>query len=117
MDAVEYLKVSKRICGAHETCEGCPLNRENYENDCTTLEHTVPEMAVSIVEAWNKAHTVLTRKDVLLKVYPDAEMKEGVPTICPRSIAGGACRDYRPIVPTFYESCMQCKMDYWGQEV
>lgn len=117
MDAVEYLKASKRICEAYETCKGCPLNREECENDCTILEHELPEEAVRIVEKWGKENPVLTRKDILLRMYPKAELREGAPTICPRCVAGGTCKDYGEEYGPLRGSCKRCKEGYWGKEV
>lgn len=116
MDALEFLRVRKRICYLYDECNDCPLKN----TVCTDIETTSDKdfkRAIATVEQWSKEHPLKTRQSVLLKQFPDAELDEsGVITICPaqlfddhRNIDGG-CKN-----PSI--ACTDCRREFWMQKL
>ena len=108
MDAVEYLKIAKRMCSFNERCIGCPLNgfcNGNYEH----IEN--PEEMVAMVQKWAKEHPVKTRKSELLKIYPDIADNNGDIVLCPKVMDRAfECRCGEM-------TCHKCMDEYWLSEV
>lgn len=112
MDAVEFLKEYKRMCG-QIACESCPL----HSNSGCDLLIGVPESldlreCVEAVEQWAKDHTAKTRQSEFLKMFPKADVDAaGVLFISPckidKTLHGPLCRP----------NCSVCRHDYWLQEV
>ena len=69
MDAVEFLKIERRICGENN-CTSCPLNKEDTLYDrCKGFKVVEPENYVAIVEKWAKEHPVKTKKQKFLELF------------------------------------------------
>ena len=119
MDAIEYLKVKARMCGAYN-CNKCDLYHVAHMEDhmgCTGFEKEFPEKAVEIVERWAKEHPVKTRQSEFLKLFPNAELDEdGILYLMP-------CRLDRTFPKGVFEkcyktnNCTKCRKDYWLSEV
>lgn len=95
MDAVEFFKTVKRLCG--QGCAKCPVCK-------------IEEM-VSKVEQWAKEHPIKTRQSEFLKMFPNADLCRDVINILPCSVEKGmskCCSDKR---------CEECRKDYWLTEV
>lgn len=58
MSAVDYIKERQRLHDSmNDNCEICPLNIPNSRSSfCGLTEKNHPQMAVSIVAEWAKAH-------------------------------------------------------------
>ena len=71
MNAVEFLKLQKRICKHHEndTCFKCPLN-DHCILSSTDLDYDEKE-AVRIAEEWGKGHPIRTNGDVIKQMLED----------------------------------------------
>ncbi len=83
MDAVQYLKVRKRMCEEMEHCYQCPKNKLSGDMNCLTWELNDPEKAVEIVEAWMKEHPAKTRAEDFFEKFPNASKDlDGTPTMC-----------------------------------
>lgn len=116
MDALEFLRVRKRICYLYDECNDCPLKN----TVCTDIETTSDEdfkRAIATVEQWSNEHSRKTRQSVFLKQFPDAELDEsGVITICPAQLSDahrngdGVCKN-----PSI--ACSECCSEFWMQEV
>lgn len=113
MDAVEYVKQRKRMCGYYVNCGDCPAC--DYEW-CSSL-NGIPKM-IPIVEQWAKEHPVKTRQSELLKLFPDASvLYDEYLNICPAQLSS-ECRDketggcYDPGM-----DCGKCKRDFWLKEI
>lgn len=71
MNAVEFLKLHKRICKHHEndTCFNCPLN-DHCLLSSTDLDYDEEE-TVRIVEEWAAEHKLRTNGDVVKKMLEE----------------------------------------------
>ena len=78
-----------------------------------------PEKAVDIIEKWSDEHPAKTRQSVFLEHYPDAVISEdGVVDIAPCAIEKSRFRkNSGRICNTPEKSCVQCRHDYWLEEV
>ena len=113
MDAVKFIKESKRLCKAQESCDKCAVK---IGGCCIThifAEENSAEKTVAIVEQWAKDHPVKTRQSEFLKMFPKAEIKDNVLWMCPKYIR----YDYRPKENCYEISCGDCKRKFWLAEV
>ena len=119
MDAVKYLKESKRMCDTIRDCEECPLNGLAAVIPCrlvgANLESANPEKAVEVIETWAKANPKKTRQSEFLKAFPNAKLEKGVIRICPQHIEGED--NYACVISTGLPSCTGCRKKYWLTEV
>lgn len=116
MDALEFLRERRRMCGSYRDCEGCPLE----EGKCVVGDVAPDEdykRIITAVEQWSKEHPRKTRQSVFLEQFPEAELDVcGVVTICPASLSedyrngNGGCKH-----PS--TACYECCREFWGQEV
>lgn len=127
MDAVEYFKAYARMCDSFDSknnitgkpCVGCPLDdigRGCHMNDLTNNA----EECVAAVEKWAKEHPVKTRQSELLKLFPGAEIRDGVLNVCPRKIDPEAYthqRGYNCIHIKDDVLCPDCMRGFWFQEI
>ena len=119
MDAVEYLKETKRMCDTVGDCRECPLKSSNTVIPCKLVrdnwELTNPEKIVAIVEKWAKENPKKTRQSEFLKMFPNAKLEKGVIRICPQHIEGED--NYAFVISTGLPSCTGCRKKYWLTEV
>ena len=111
MDAVEYLKEFERMCRSFKkSCTGCGMLELKEGNEvCIRIMKKYPKESVAVVERWSAEHPVKTLQSKLLKVFPDAEIKEGVVRICPNSIDKNfECKD---------GNCDKCLKSFWLSEL
>ena len=107
MDAVKYLKERKRMCDSYNNrCDGCGFGDAPQ---CNHTEDDNPEKAVAIVEKWSKDHPKKTRQSELLKMFPNAEIENGIAFACPKSLDKNVNCD--PL------NCVECTRKYWLEEV
>ncbi len=114
MDVVEFIKTRSRMCRVYDDCADCPLDffcEEEYQKqdfgDCAVK-------AVRTVEQWAKEHPVKTRQSEMLKLFPDADMHNGVLEFCPQRF--GYFKDNRKCCEPKTE-CNECKRDFWLKEI
>lgn len=114
MDAVEYLKVKKRMCDSLKECGDCPLDKINNTDNINCFDRHYEEEAVAIVEKWSAEHPKKTRQSEFLKMFPRVRTSDdGVIYMDPCD------------VDTSYENengcdnipCRDCKEKYWLTEV
>lgn len=116
MDALEFIKQSKRMCRNYEECKGCPACSDGYE-DCridTTLD-IAAEVAVDIVGKWAKEHPEKTRQSEFLKLLPQnvtPKMSCNVLDICPAVLISGGLMVFCPKT-----SCQICKAEFLGEDM
>lgn len=115
MDAVKFLKEKKRMCDKYSNCTGCPASEKNTKFDigCGSLEEQFPEEFVAIVEKWSAENPIKTRKSEFLKMFPNADMLNGIIRICPdkldqNSVTSEECSR---------SGCFECQKKYWLAEV
>ena len=116
MDAVEFFKTVKRLCG--QGCAKCPVCKKDI---CMVRRAAMPSNAsvesieemVSKVEQWAKGHPVKTRQSEFLKMFPNAAKSGRVLDFCPKDFN----IDYMPPKRCENISCSACKTDYWNEEV
>ena len=109
MDALEYLRTTKRICNACDaSCRDCPIS--DYVVCCQDPDRAAKlEELVNIVEKWAAEHPAKTRQSEFLKMFPKVEFcKEGFPNICPDVL------DTELKCP---HNCLDCLKSYWLAEV
>ena len=114
MDAVKYLKERIRMCSSLNCCK-CPLCAENNEMrvNCQEAEKNHTEEAVAIVEKWSAEHPVKTRQSEFLKMFSNAEMRNGFILICPKKIDQNSVTSEE----CAKNVCLNCMRQYWLEEV
>ena len=117
MDAVKFIKERDRMCRFYHhagDCYQCPAK----DCECSALEGMVDDdNIVTIVEGWSAAHPRKTRQSVFLEQWPEAKIdKFGVIQICPMSISA-THRDSNGECKTPEIMCMDCRREFWMQEV
>ena len=114
MDAVKFIKESKRLCKAQESCEkyavkigGCCLT--NIFTEFYSAEKTV-----AIVEQWSKYHPVKTRQSEFLKMFPNAKVDYGgILDINPCRLESSV----RKSMECNIKNCRKCRREYWLADV
>ena len=114
MDAVDYLKKSRRMCKSSGGCDTCVAY---IDGECCIdfgAKSGKEKETVAIVEQWAKDHPVKIRQSEFLKMFPNAK----------RGIDGILCIDPCKIDITCEEACKisksdcdECKRAYWLTEV
>ena len=115
MDAVDYLKKSRRMCKSSGGCDTCVAY---IDGECCIdfgAKSGKEKETVAIVEQWAKEHPVKTRQSEFLKMFPNTQMNvEGdVIRMCPKYID----ESYRPKENCHNIRCGNCKREYWLAEV
>ena len=117
MDAVKFLKERKRLCKMYEVCGRCPAFRASGGCIFSVTNGATPEEQNEFMEAWSTAHPRKTRQSVFLEQYPEASIDaDGVLYVCPAPIfhshrlEGGGCRNV-------HKKCIDCRREFWMQEV
>lgn len=106
MDAVKYLRAFYKMCDSNKYCSSCEAIGV-CQNDCEKAEQMV-----EIVEKWANEHLKKTRMDKLLKAFPNADVYDGFPDICPKCLEPSYevnCNEMR--------SCTDCEREYWTEEI
>lgn len=116
MDAVNFLKEKERMC---KTCGSCILCPAWMDDGClvNVRSGASPEQQINLVKVWAEQHHAKTRQDVFLEQYPEAEIDlNGLLEVCPAPIflshrgKRGGCSD-------FHKNCVECRREFWLQEV
>lgn len=82
-----YFKEKKRMT---KNCQinfrDCQLGSDNNKTilSCKGLENICPDKAIEIVQKWSDEHPVETRMEHFLKVFPNARVDNGRPSVCVR---------------------------------
>lgn len=104
-----------RMCNKNSPkCEECPLALANNGNVvfCNTLLKKHPDKANKIILKWCEEHTIKTRQEKFLEMFPNVEMVDGgTINICPNTIDsqyGANCSVL---------TCKECCRNYWSEEV
>ena len=103
MDAVEFLKATRRLCAIYHCDDNCPLI-----DSCDDESDDGYVRKVQIVEKWAKEHPVKTRQSEFLKMYPNARIEDGV-------IFLGPCAIDNSHKCTL--DCKKCCRDFWLKEI
>ena len=111
MDALEFLKERKRMCGSYKGCVGCPS-----EKSPCVISHVMSdedcESIIATVEKWSKEHPRKTRQSVFLEQYPDVAVSEdGVIKIRPCNLDVNVKKGCLGV------TCDYCRREFWSQEV
>lgn len=121
MDALEFLSEAKRMCDQHtEPCNTCAANEFcgfTPEFPSEFGETTQMQKMVELVEMWSKEHPRKTRQSVFLEQYPDTRLdKFDVIQLCPMPISA-THRDSNGECKTPEKMCIDCRLEFWMQEV
>lgn len=101
MDAVKFIQERRRMYAL-----GCIKKGINDFN--TKAEDVVKE-----VEEWSAAHPRKTRQNEFLKQWPKATIKDGVVRISPCTID----ESMYDVQKCNGAICLECRINYWNQEV
>ena len=109
MDAIEFFKEKERMCDNMVKCKTCPIGRLTNDSDltCDEIIMTFPEEAIEIVKNWQSRET---RQSKFLKIYPNAFLRDGKLSICPRCIE----KDFACPERT---NCITCRDKFWSEEI
>lgn len=117
MDAVEFINERNRMCATYTPgkCVGCPANNYGGEGvGCIMLDKIDAERYVPIVEKWSKENPRKTRQSLFIHQHPKVATYNGVIGIRPCQLEEGYTSPYC----LWDESkCVQCRKEYWLQEV
>lgn len=114
MDAKEFLREYGAMCNKFEYCDDCPMNnlKEMYNAAyCSRVLVTYPEESIKVVAKYSASKR--TRQSEYLKLFPESlqPMRSGVLDVCPNRIRGlVGCG-------TPDKSCVECKEDFWLEEI
>lgn len=115
MDAVKFMDEWARMCNACKSCYGCPITAWCGKGLREQAKYSAD--IVAAVEKWSAAHPRKTRQSVFLEQYPEAKFdKFGVMQICPMSISA-AHRNSDGECKTPLKMCIDCRREFWMQEV
>ena len=114
MDAVDYLKKSRRMCKSSGGCDTCVAY---IDGECCIdfgAKSGTEKETVSIVEQWAKEHPIKTRKSEFLKIFSNAKMNTFLHLICVGDFdAEKMCKEPRYVA----EKCAACREKFWNEEV
>lgn len=123
MDAVEFFKTVNRLC-KNQSCRECPVCKDgvcivmNMVRIDGGLVESIEE-TVSEVEQWAKDHHSKTRKNELLKMFPNADVKIISTFLSPchldKKENQQRCAKYGYLSSSC--RCIRCRDDYWNEEV
>lgn len=113
MDAVEFLKTTRRMCVNMDNCTSCGLYNEH--TDCVMRCFTHPEEIVAAVEKWAAEHPVKTRQSEFLKMFPNAPFSHNTIDICPSKV--DVLQKCPKVTPATLSMCVFCMREYWLAEV
>ena len=100
MDAVKFIEERNRMCGTMSEVWGV---------DAAQI--------VNNTEEWSAAHPRKTRQSVFLEQWPTAQLtKEGTFAACPM-LFSSKYRNADRECASPYESCDECRREFWMQEV
>ena len=107
MDAVEFLKATRRLCAIYHCENGCPLL-----DSCDDETDDGYTQKVRTVEQWAKEHPAKTRQSEFLKMFPNAVvMTGGVLCIRPCDVDN----TIKNLCKT--TNCGICRRDFWLKEI
>nr|DAI81389.1 MAG TPA: hypothetical protein [Caudoviricetes sp.] len=119
MDAIKFIEERRRMCKSFNSleCKGCPAFNA-YELSCVVDKASKVDAKgqIAIVEKWSVAHPRKTRQDLFLEQWPEAQVEDGVLTLCPSNVSSmyrnsyGGCANYGA-------KCTDCCREFWSQEV
>lgn len=114
MDAIKFLKESKRMC-SHIWREDCPF----HKYDCAFIRDAEDiEEIVETVEKWSKEQPVKTRQSEFLKMFPNASIENGTVNIYPCDIdATTELLENGEYCVSLDGNCSKCKEVYWHMEI
>lgn len=106
MDAVEFLKTYRRICGGNN-CTTCPI----WAEECMII-YGKESKVVSTVEQWAKEHPVKTRQSEFLKLWPESYIDiNGLSVIYPCELVSSMKTECNGT------ACHECRKKFWLTEV
>ena len=115
MDAVKFIKESKRLCKAQESCGKCVAQIGACCLTDICVEENSAEKAVAVVEQWSKDHPVKTRQSEFLKIFPNADLTRLLPCHVEKDKRPMRCAKYGYLSITC--RCDRCRDEYWNEEV
>ena len=114
MDAVMFVKEWKRMCTSSKTCLSCSIGKSaGVSTVCSNVVKEEPEKYVAIVEKWSVEHPVKTRRSEFLKMFPNADMLDGIIRICPKKLDQNSVTSEE----CSRSGCFECRKKYWLEEV
>ena len=121
MDAVEFFEEHDRMCNSFGgNCTDCEIYKVTMSSlTCNAFIFTRPREMVAIVERWAKEHPRKTRQSEFLKMFPNAQIFEGVLKIEPCELIDSKldseeCHSYDEFG---LSGCYECRKNYWLEEV
>lgn len=119
MDAVDYLKNSRRMCKSSGECDTCVAYIDDECCIAFGAKSGKGKENVAIVEQWAKDHPLKTRQSEFLKMFPNANIKIITASLSPcvldREEKSQRCVKYGYLSATC--RCYRCRDDYWNEEV
>lgn len=120
MDTVKFIEERNRMCRYFDNgCDGCPAFNACKDELCCAVgqESTMDAKAqIAIVEDWASEHPRKTRQDIFLEQWPEATIDNGILELCPRMVSAAHRNQYGDC-ETLCESCIDCRCEFWMQEV
>ena len=116
MDVVKFIEERNRMCESFgDKCTGCPAS--NGGCGVSTISTLDAKEQVAMVEKWSAEHPRKTRQSVFLEQWPEAVIDEhGVLSVCPLCISA-AHRDNNGSCKEPEKMCVDCRREFWMQEV
>ena len=122
MDALQFLKTTKRMCDKCGQCTCCPIH-DFCNKDFNECSDAMFIDTIKAVEQYNKDHPAKeTRKDRLLRCFPNlltnGKINEnGDVNLCPEYyLEDSYCDTETRICDKYADDCAICKHEYWSEE-
>lgn len=112
MDAVKFINELNRMCATLGDCSCCPLRNETCD---ITSDEVDANTLVTAVDKWSNDNPIKTRQSEFLKLFPNADMKDGCPKIFPCYVDKTIAYNNEYCIKV--GSCDDCRREYWKQEV
>lgn len=114
MDAVDYLKESRRMCKSSGGCDTCVVYIDGKCCIDFGAKSGKEKETVAIVEQWAKDHPAKTRQSEFLKMFPNAQMVNIERTFCVAHFdSTKVCKESN----SSDEKCIACRYRFWNEEV
>lgn len=107
MEAVEFLKLRRRFCGAHD-CGSCMFDGCVPDANDASIE----QYATAVIK-WGEEHPVKTRKTEFLKMFPHSQEDPKTWLCVAYFDTTKACKASNPSD----EMCEACREKFWDEEL
>lgn len=106
-----FTKELHRMCmSVNGECDYCVF----YKPCIKSCIDSITQYHINQLQEWSDCHPIKTRQGEFLKMFPNAEIKDGIIQICPFSVDGNRGCYVKELE---YSKCQKCRQEYWLEEI